>query len=169
MRIDHHIGGQHARDRARRAHHRDIGGRIEPGLAERRGNSGGNVKDEKAPMAHGVFDIISEHPEVEHVAAEMHQPAMQEHRRHQRQKGEDIGVGGKKPVRRKGEGKHGKLVLALAECDLPDEHQHADRDHCPGDEGRPVRRVVVRNWDHGRSERKAWASVLTMAVPLWRI
>ncbi len=35
-------------------------------------------------MPHTVFDVVAEDPEVQHVPAEMHPSAVQEHRRQQR-------------------------------------------------------------------------------------
>ncbi len=42
-------------------------------------------------MAADVLDVVPEHPEVEHVAGQMHEAAVQEHRGEQRQLGRDPG------------------------------------------------------------------------------
>jgi hypothetical protein len=49
-------------------------------LGDRRGNSAEQVEQQELRMAEPVFNVVSEDPEVEHVAAEVQPTTMHEHR-----------------------------------------------------------------------------------------
>ena len=49
----------------------------------RRRQPAGQIKDQKARMAHPVLEIVAEHPQEQHVAGDMHDARMQEHMRDQ--------------------------------------------------------------------------------------
>ena len=58
-------------------------------LRERRGDAAQQVEHEEAAVAHPVLDVVAEDPEVQHVAADVQQAAVQEHRgehRHPRER-----------------------------------------------------------------------------------
>ncbi len=38
------------------------------------------IEQDESPVAHDVLDVVAEDPEVEHVAAQMHEARVQEHR-----------------------------------------------------------------------------------------
>ena len=96
LRIHHEIGAHHAGDRAARAHHRHRRVRVRPRLRQRGRHAAQQVEDDEARVAHAVLDVVAEDPQVEHVAADVHQAAVQEHRGEQRDQRE---LGGHQAVR----------------------------------------------------------------------
>ena len=85
--MQHQIGAEHAGNRSARSDGWDLGGRIERGMREAGEHAAEEIEEREPPMPHGVFDIVAEDPEVEHVAEQMHEAAMQEHRREKCQPG----------------------------------------------------------------------------------
>ena len=79
MRIQQQVGAQHPGDGAAGAYHRDLRGGILQHLSERRHHAAEQIERDEAPMPHGVFHIVAENPQIEHVARQMHEPAVQEH------------------------------------------------------------------------------------------
>ena len=49
-------------------------------LREGRRHAGDEVEDEEAPVPESVFDVVAEDPQVEHVAGDVEQAAVHEHR-----------------------------------------------------------------------------------------
>ena len=43
------------------------------------GSAAHQIEHDKAPVAHCIFDIVTEYPEIQHVPKQMHPAAMQEH------------------------------------------------------------------------------------------
>jgi hypothetical protein len=81
------VGAEYARDRPAGTDHRDLGRRIGQRLGHGGGNAAQQVEHQEAAMPQVVLDIVPEHPKVEHVAGQVHQPAMQEHRREHGRRG----------------------------------------------------------------------------------
>ena len=85
MGKEQQVSAQHTRDRTTRPDHWD--GR--PGVGKRLGkhcrHAANQIKDNKAAMSHDVFNVVAKDPQVQHVAAQMHESAVQEHRRKWRQ------------------------------------------------------------------------------------
>jgi hypothetical protein len=110
-------------------------------------------------MAHRVLDVVPEHPEIEHVAREVHQAAVQEHRADQRgARGNDRELGRQLRLveenrRDEAEAVDRSGALACAERGLPEVHQDAGRDQADRDDRRPLGRVVVVDGEHA-----AWQS-----------
>jgi hypothetical protein len=65
---------------------RDLGIGIRQRLSERRRHPAEQIEREEPAMAARVLDVVPEHPEIEHVAGEVHEPAVQEHRGQQGQR-----------------------------------------------------------------------------------
>ncbi len=158
------IGAEHARNGAAGPDHRHLGTRIGQALRQGCDQAAEQVEGEEAAMAGDILDIVTEDPEIEHVAGEMHEAAMQEHRAEDRQRGwpgtqfrRQAGLieqhGGDEAVAVDRE-----LAGALAQRQLPQEHQHAQDDQSDRHD-RPARgRVVVPDRNHGSA---------TLAVPAW--
>jgi endonuclease/exonuclease/phosphatase (EEP) superfamily protein YafD len=130
------IGAEHARDRAARPDHWHLRARIGQRLGERRRHPAGEIEREEAAVAADVLDVIPEDPEIEHVAGQMHQAAVQEHRAEQRGAGRDH-----REVRRQ---------LRVGEQECWDEAEAVDR----GGPGlRPERHLPEIDQDAGGDQR----------------
>src|SRR5258708_3974839 len=112
--------------------------RVDDAFGEGRRYSAREIEREKTRMAHGVFDIVPENPEVKHVAAEVQKTAMQKHRSDQAQPGpwnaiDGLRHGGIEEVAgNKAERKKDGLSIALAEYELPQEGYNAGENDRPG-------------------------------------
>ena len=95
----------------------------------------------KRAVAHAVLDVVAEDPQVQHVAADVHQPAVQEHRRDERDQRE---LGGNQAV-----GEDERLP-AGAERELIREHQHVQHDDADRDHRRRSGRNDVAQGNHRR-------------------
>src|SRR5205085_11012806 len=75
---------EYARNRTGRTDGRDVRRRVERRMRERRGNAARDIEDCVADVTEAVLDVVAEDPEVEHVAADVQETAVQEHRREHR-------------------------------------------------------------------------------------
>src|SRR5258708_11835564 len=139
--------------------------RVDDPFGEGRCNSTGEVEHEKTTMAHGVFDIVPENPEVKHVAAKVQKTSMQKHRGDQAQPGPWDAVHGlrhrgiEEVAGNKAERKKERLPIALAEHQLPKESDDAGEDDPPGHDRREPRRVFIPDWNHlGTRARRSIAA-----------
>jgi hypothetical protein len=48
--------------------------------AESRSDARHQIESEKTKMAHRIFDVVTEYPEIEHVSGEMQDRTVQKHR-----------------------------------------------------------------------------------------
>ena len=78
------VAAHHSGDRPRRAHHRRGLARVDGDLQHSRAETGGEVEQKIADMAHLIFEVIAKDPQEQHVAKNMHPAAVQEHRGDQR-------------------------------------------------------------------------------------
>ena len=145
-RVKHQVGAKHAGDRAAGADHRYLGGRIQRRLGEYRGDTAAEIQDEVAEGAEHVFDVVAENPQEQHVAGEVEHAAMQEHagedrrpRRQDRKFGRQLRIA--EQHRRDHPEGIGDGVLVLPE--LPQIGADAEADQQPGDDRRPLHRIVV--------------------------
>ena len=156
MRIQQQVGAQHAGDGAAGAYHRDLRVGILQHLSERRHHSAEQVERDEAPMPHGVFHIVAKNPQIEHVARQMHEPAMQEHGSENRQTCRDD-----RQFRRQGrltqqhrrnhaQGIDGHLIALPAQGNLPEIHQDAGDDENHRHHGGDVGGIVVVQWNHNK-------------------
>jgi len=90
-RVRHHIRAQNARDRPARSDAGDRGLRIQYRVDNSRAQTADQVKYEVREMAQAVLNVVSENPEVPHVADQMEPASMQEYRSEERQR--DSGKG----------------------------------------------------------------------------
>ncbi len=67
-------------------------------LARQRYEAAEQIEDDELDLAHTVFDVVAEDPEEEHVAGQVQEPAVHEHRR---ERGDE----------------HRRLAVHLAACD----------------------------------------------------
>ena len=58
-------------------------------MRERGGHTGEDVEENIARVPHRILDVVTEDPEVEHVADQMHEPAVKKHAREDAQDGRD--------------------------------------------------------------------------------
>ena len=86
-RVEHEVGAEHARDRARRADVGDAGGRVGRELGEGREHAAHEVEERVAQAAHAILDVVAEDPEEQHVADDVHPAAVHEDRGDQGQPG----------------------------------------------------------------------------------
>src|SRR5207248_8981981 len=89
------------------------------------------IEQEEARMAHRVLNIVSENPQIQHVAADMQKSRMQEHRADDREQRPRYSINGG-CIRRVEEilgdepkRKDQRLRLALVKRELPKEHRNA--------------------------------------------
>lgn len=75
-RVQHHIGSQYAGNGAAGPDHRHRAGGVEGCLAESGRHATKEVKQHKAEFPQRVFNIIAEDPQIEHVAAQVHQASV---------------------------------------------------------------------------------------------
>ena len=78
-RMQDQIGGDHAGHRAAGADQRQLGGRQHEGVREPAGDAAQQIEDQKLEVPHGVLDVVAEHPQEQHVGAEVEDVAVQEH------------------------------------------------------------------------------------------
>src|SRR6516165_10327951 len=118
-----------------------------------------------ACVSQRVLDVVAEDPQVEHVAADVQQPAVQEHR------GEDRGDRARKisghparagePARRRAELEHdrfgGPRVAAHSDGGLIEEDEHVQGDEAERDERKGLARDVVLERDY---QRMGWSTTM---------
>ncbi len=127
-------------------------------MAQRRQDAAGQVKDHEARMAHDVFNVVAEDPEIQHVADQVHPSPMHEHAAQQRHVGGDadrdrvrkIGVPEQQGWNRSIL-KHERFCLTRRKAGLIEEDKHAENDEGDRDDGREFSRVVVLKRDHAAS------------------
>ncbi len=78
------VAGQNAGDRAGGPDRRRCRARVDRRLERDRGEAGEHVEQREAQAAERVLDVRAEDPQEDHVAAEMQQPAVHEHRAERR-------------------------------------------------------------------------------------
>ena len=78
-RMQHEIGGDHAGNRPAGADQRQLGGRQHAGVGKPAGDAAHQIEDQELDVAHGVLDVVAEHPQEQHVGGEVQDVAMQEH------------------------------------------------------------------------------------------
>ena len=87
VRMKHEIAAHHTRDRARRAKtgYERVFPKDERGrhVRQRRRDARHQIKGQVSRVREIVLDVVTENPEKQHVAEQMHQAAVHEHRRQQ--------------------------------------------------------------------------------------
>ena len=68
---------------------RGLGRRIDGIVGQGRQDAGHDVEQQVLDVTEGIFDVVAEHPQEQHVADEVHQAAMDEHGREHRPPGRD--------------------------------------------------------------------------------
>src|SRR3954466_4628952 len=105
--------------------------RVDNTFGKRRSDAADQIEEQEAQMSHGIFDIVPENPEVKHVAAEVQETSVQEHRRDQRVPGpgNSIEASAVRVVeeipRDEGECEDDGFLCLLAETELPEEYDDA--------------------------------------------
>ena len=79
MGIEQQVSTKDTRNSAAGTNHRYDGVGIGQCLSKNRRNATNQVKHDKAHMAHRVFYVVPEYPEVQHISSEMHEATMQKH------------------------------------------------------------------------------------------
>ena len=165
VRVEEEVGAEHPGDRAARADHRHVRGRVGGDVRSGGRRAADQVEGEKARVAGRVLDVVAEDPEKDHVAEQVQHPAVQEHRGRDRQAGREHRRGVR---RRPGElGRHraedrdeGRAVLET-EPELVEEDQDVradERDRHPR-EG-PGRDGVSQRYHEGSG---GWTSATSSA------
>ena len=112
------------------------------------------VKRNKAPMAHRIFDVIGENPQIKHIADQMHPSAMEKHAANQAEGGWDDGVLGRKDIVTENDGGncseliHEDTFRRDGKRKLIEEHRHACDDEGNRDDGLDGRGIVVMERNH---------------------
>ena len=163
-RVLDQVGAEHAGDRARRAERRDDRVGVEQNVGGRGGEPADEVEDGELDVAEQVLDLIAEDPEVEHVARDVHQRPVHEHRRQERELDRhrprvvvdrhglaaQVDAHGSRQVLvvQDLEGDRGPGVRErVAGRRLEQVHEHVQADQAVHDEGcRVPSRVVVAEW-----------------------
>jgi hypothetical protein len=154
VREEDEVAGEHARDGARRPHHRDEHvarrGRRE-GLGERRGDPGEHVEEEEARAPERVLDVVPEDPQRQHVEPEVKEPPVQEHRGQDRERWRDHVppldvLEGEDLVRDRAAAEHRALE---PDVELPQEEEDVRRDERVRQQRGPLGGGVVLERDHG--------------------
>src|SRR5687768_4082938 len=70
------ISAQYAADSSRSADGRNAGARSEEDVSKRRRKATGQIEDEEANRAHYLLEVVSENPQIQHIAAEVHPPTV---------------------------------------------------------------------------------------------
>ena len=142
MRIEHEVCTHDPGDCAAGTDHRYLAARIEPGLRDGGDESADQIEHDETAVAETIFDVVAENPEEPHVARDMREAAVDEHRGehvHDREVGRhqavgiDKGFGG--PRRQAGH---------------EEEDQDVSRDDRHRDSWRRARRDHVSKRDHVR-------------------
>ena len=127
LRIQHEVGAHDAGYRARRPDHRHERARRRGRLRQGCSGAAQQVEQQEAAVPHAVLDVVAEDPEVEHVAGEVHQTAVHEHR------GDD---GQPREGRRhQAERANEEVHLLGRQARLPQEDEGVGRDDRDGDDG----------------------------------
>src|SRR5581483_6278051 len=113
------------------------------------------VKEDEPRVAHRVFHVVSEYPEIKHIADQVKKAAMQEHgSEYRRYRRDEIVVGrqaltAEKCRRDHAEARYRRLESPLAERELPEKNDRARNDQRDiDDRRRPTRHIVAqRNHD----------------------
>ena len=142
MWIEHEIRAHDTGDRAARANHRDDGVGRRERLTERSRNAAQQVEREEASVAHAVFDVVPEDPEIEHVPCDVQEAAVKKHRCEHADPGEVRGD--------EAEREH-ELIDGRPERELIQKDEHVERDERDRHVGRCARGDDVAEWDHGLS------------------
>ncbi len=127
-REHHEVAAEDARDGPARAHHGDPRAGAEGHLQQGGGQAAQQVEAEVARVAQPVLDVVTEDPQVEHVAQEMGPSAVEEHRR---EDGEPAEGGWHQSP-----GRHERQQFTVPERLLEQEHQRVGDDQGHGDDGR---------------------------------
>ena len=117
------------------------------------------IEDQEPEMAHSILDVIPEDPEIEHIPAQMQPPAVQEHRREDREdqlRGLVLAKGPPRiniplreiPDRNHGVGIKKSLQLRRPQEQFVQEREDIEDDERDGDDGITPRRNVIANGNH---------------------
>jgi hypothetical protein len=136
-RIEQEIGGDHARDRAGGADEGPRRIRVHPGVRQPGGDAAQDEEDDEAQVPHRVLDVVAEHPQEEHVAAEVQQGPVQEDAGDERQMGGNGDADGwlvaEQHRGRQAEPAEEPLLVHVGEPEHGEEvGRHADRDEAAG-------------------------------------
>jgi hypothetical protein len=85
------VTAEHAGHRAGRPDRRDRRVRINEDLTRVGGQAAQDVEHDELDRSHGVLDVVAEDPQEQHVAPEVQQASVHEHRREQRQPRRGVG------------------------------------------------------------------------------
>jgi hypothetical protein len=77
------VQAEHAGDRPRRADRRQVGPHPDEGVPEPRNPPGAEIDEQVEEPSEPVLDVVAVDPQEQHVPGEVHQSAVQEHRREQ--------------------------------------------------------------------------------------
>ncbi len=134
-------------------------------LRGRRRHSRRHIEREISPVPERILDVVPEYPQVEHVAADVKQPAVQEHRREDRRDGtrklagDRAGTG--EAARRRAELEHDRFrgpgVTAHADRDLVEKGKDVQSDQADGDVRQALARDVVLERNH---QRVGWRTTM---------
>ena len=74
------IGTHHRGDRPAGADHRHGTLRFEGDVSQRSGQPAGQIEEQIADVTHRIFDVVTKHPEKQHIPEKVHDAAVHEHR-----------------------------------------------------------------------------------------
>ena len=147
------IAAHHACDCTRGANGGHLAAGIHGNMGEARKEACGKVEGEKAAVAHLVFQIVAKNPQKQHVACEMHQATVQEHRREEAADGAIFGDcdGEERPAAK--EGVEGAFVGK--ERPVAQEDDDIGGNEAPRDPRGVAGGVVIADRKHGRAFLRA--------------
>src|SRR5262245_21333051 len=178
-RKEQQIGAEHPGHRPARSDHGDGRVRIERHLRERGDDARHQIEDQKSAVTQGVLDVVAEYPQVQHVAADVQEAPVQEHRR---EDGEDRwedrcpGLAGSgKPAGHEPElqdeimrGPGPFSRCRSLERQLVEEQKNVHRDQRDRDEGSGEARYIVFQGKHlGPRTASYWGVMSSMAANNW--
>lgn len=142
------VGAQNPGNRPAGPDHGNGRVRIGEDLGEASSEAADQVKEEKAEMAQGIFDVVAEDPEIEHVSEEVQESAMEEHGRkngegdrHRRKLMEDLSmddlIGNRTPFKDK------VLTFNNIQGNLVKKDQTIGQDDSNGDQGKGRGGIIV--------------------------
>src|SRR5215471_11357712 len=173
------IGAEHPGHRPARSDHGDGRVRIERHLRERGDKARRQIEDQKSTVTQGVLDVVAEDPQVEHVAADVQEAPVQEHRR---ENGEDRRKDRCPGLARSGEpaGHEPELQDEIMrgpgpfrrrrslERQLVEEQENVHGDQCDRNEGSSEARYIVFQGKHlGPRTASYWGVMSSMAANNW--
>ena len=124
-------------------------------MAQRCENATRHIKHHKARVSHHILDVVTEDPQVEHIADEVHPAAVHEHAGQQGAVGGDPDGDRWGEIRLAEEQRRNRAILEDEGLSMPwwearlvKKYQDANNDECDRDDGSEFGGIVVLERDH---------------------